>query len=106
LNQSGLEPHLYSMVGMAAVEVADIVQAAATGDESAFTELVTRHHQDMLRVAYVICREPALVESQVAGRWQHVAGHGAGTAPSSGGPITTGQSGKPQKDPWSPAALK
>jgi RNA polymerase sigma-70 factor (ECF subfamily) len=69
MNQSGFEPHLYSMVGMTAVQAADLVQAAATGDESAFTELVTRHHRDMLRVAYVICREPALAEDAAQAAW-------------------------------------
>ena len=69
MNQSGFERHLYSMVGMTAVQVADLVQAASIGDESAFTELVARHHQDMLRVAYVICREPALAEDAAQAAW-------------------------------------
>ena len=57
------------MVAMMAVQVADLVQAAATGDEAAFTELVSRHHQDMLRVAYVICRDPALAEDAAQAAW-------------------------------------
>ena len=69
MNQSGFERYLYSMVGMTAVQVADLVQAASIGDESAFTELVSRHHQDMLRVAYVICREPALAEDAAQAAW-------------------------------------
>ena len=69
MNQSGFGRHLYSMVGMTAVQVADLVQAASIGDESAFTELVSRHHQDMLRVAYVICREPALAEDAAQAAW-------------------------------------
>lgn len=52
-----------------AVQVAELVQAAATGDEAAFTELVSRHHQDMLRVAYVICRDPALAEDAAQTAW-------------------------------------
>lgn len=52
-----------------AVHVADLVQAAATGDEGAFTELVSRHHQDLLRVAYVICRDPALAEDAAQTAW-------------------------------------
>ena len=52
-----------------AVQVAELVQAAATGDEAAFTELVSRHHQDLLRVAYVICREPALAEDSAQAAW-------------------------------------
>jgi RNA polymerase sigma-70 factor (ECF subfamily) len=57
------------MVGTMAVQVAELVQAAATGDEVAFTELVSRHHQDMLRVAYVICRDPALAEDSAQAAW-------------------------------------
>ena len=52
-----------------AVQVAELVHAAATGDEAAFTELVARHHQDMLRVAYVICRESALAEDAAQAAW-------------------------------------
>jgi RNA polymerase sigma-70 factor (ECF subfamily) len=69
LNQSGFGVYLYGMVGSMAVQVADLVQAAATGDEAAFTELVSRHHQDMLRVAYVICRDPALAEDAAQAAW-------------------------------------
>jgi RNA polymerase sigma-70 factor (ECF subfamily) len=69
LNQSGFGAYLYGMVGSMAVQVADLVQAAATGDEAAFTELVSRHHQDMLRVAYVICRDPALAEDAAQAAW-------------------------------------
>ena len=57
------------MVGTMAVQIAELVQAAATGDEAAFTELVSRHHQDMLRIAYVICREPALAEDAAQAAW-------------------------------------
>jgi RNA polymerase sigma-70 factor (ECF subfamily) len=57
------------MVGTMAVQVTELVQAAATGDEGAFTELVSRHHQDMLRVAYVICRDPALAEDAAQAAW-------------------------------------
>ena len=52
-----------------AVQVAELVEAAATGDEEAFTELVSRHHQDLLRVAYVICRDPALAEDAAQSAW-------------------------------------
>ena len=69
LNQSGFGASLYGMVGSMAVQVADLVQAAATGDEAAFTELVSRHHQDMLRVAYVICRDTALAEDAAQAAW-------------------------------------
>jgi RNA polymerase sigma-70 factor, ECF subfamily len=57
------------MVGTMTVQVAELVQAAATGDEAAFTELVTRHHGDLLRVAYVICRDAALAEDSAQAAW-------------------------------------
>ena len=69
LNQSRFGPYLYGMVSTMAVQVAELVQAAATGDEAAFTELVSRHHRDMLRVAYVICRDPALAEDSAQAAW-------------------------------------
>ena len=48
---------------------ADLVLAAAKGDEAAFTALVVRHHRDLLRVAYVICRDPALAEDAAQAAW-------------------------------------
>jgi RNA polymerase sigma-70 factor (ECF subfamily) len=39
------------------------------GDEAAFTELVRRHQRDLLRVAYVICRDLALAEDSVQAAW-------------------------------------
>ena len=49
------------------------LHAAATGDEAAFTELVSRHHQDLLRVAYVICRDPALSEDAAQAAYHRLA---------------------------------
>ena len=69
LNRSGFGRYLYGMVGMMAVQVAELVQAAATGDEAAFTELVSRHHRDLLRVAYVICRDASLAEDSAQSAW-------------------------------------
>jgi RNA polymerase sigma-70 factor (ECF subfamily) len=69
LNQSGFGPYLYGMVDTVAIQGADIVQAAAMGDEAAFTELVARHHRDLLRVAYVICRDAALAEDSAQAAW-------------------------------------
>jgi RNA polymerase sigma-70 factor (ECF subfamily) len=57
------------MVDTMAIEGADLVRAAAAGDESAFTVLVARHHRDLLRVAYVICRDPALAEDSAQSAW-------------------------------------
>jgi RNA polymerase sigma-70 factor (ECF subfamily) len=69
VNQSGLEPALYGMAETMAIQGGELVQAAALGDESAFTELVVRHHRDLLRVAYVICRSASLAEDSVQAAW-------------------------------------
>ena len=47
----------------------ELVRAAAMGDEAAFTELVARHHRDLLRVSYVICRDRALAEDSAQAAW-------------------------------------
>lgn len=52
-----------------AIHSAEIVRAAAMGDEAAFTELVARHHRDLLQVAYVICRDQALAEDSAQAAW-------------------------------------
>jgi RNA polymerase sigma-70 factor (ECF subfamily) len=69
LNQIGPTPHLYVMVDAMAIQVGDLVRAAAMGDEVAFTELVSRHHRDLLRVAYVICRDASLAEDSAQAAW-------------------------------------
>jgi RNA polymerase sigma-70 factor, ECF subfamily len=69
LNQSGPSRYLYGMVDTMAIQGAELVRAAALGDEAAFTELVARHHRDLLRVAYVICRDPALAEDSAQAAW-------------------------------------
>ena len=51
------------------IQSAEIVRAAAMGDEAAFAELVARHHRDLLRVAYVICRDSALAEDSAQAAW-------------------------------------
>jgi RNA polymerase sigma-70 factor, ECF subfamily len=57
------------MVETVAIQGTEIVRAAAMGDEAAFTELVARHHRDLQRVAYVICRDPALAEDAAQAAW-------------------------------------
>ncbi len=54
-----------------AIEISggELVRAAALGDEAAFTKLVMRHHRDLLRVAYVICRDAALAEDSAQAAW-------------------------------------
>lgn len=69
LNQCGPGRYLFDMVDTVAIQGAEIVRAAGMGDEAAFTELVARHHRDLLRVAYVICRDPALAEDSAQAAW-------------------------------------
>ncbi len=57
------------MVDAVAIQGGELVRAAAQGDAVAFTELVTRHHRDLLRVAYVICRDSALAEDSAQAAW-------------------------------------
>jgi len=69
VNQSDPGPYPYGMVDTMAIQGGELVRAAAKGDEAAFTELVARHHRDLLRVAYVICRDPALAEDAAQAAW-------------------------------------
>jgi RNA polymerase sigma-70 factor (ECF subfamily) len=69
VNQSGSARYLYGMVDAVEIQGGELVRAAVMGDEGAFTELVSRHHQDLLRVAYVICRDPALAEDSAQAAW-------------------------------------
>jgi RNA polymerase sigma-70 factor, ECF subfamily len=69
LNQPSLAPHLYGMVHTMAIQSGELVRAAAVGDEAAFTELVARHHRDLLRVAFVICRDSGLAEDAAQATW-------------------------------------
>ncbi len=57
------------MVEAVRAQVGDLVRAAVTGDEAAFTELVARYHRDLLRVAYVVCRDRALAEDAAQAAW-------------------------------------
>ena len=57
------------MVIATEIQAGELVRAAALGDEAAFTELVVRHHRDLLRVAYVICRDAALAEDSAQATW-------------------------------------
>lgn len=57
------------MVVATEIQAGELVRAAALGSEAAFTELVARHHRDLQRVAYVICRDPALAEDAAQAAW-------------------------------------
>jgi RNA polymerase sigma-70 factor (ECF subfamily) len=69
VNQSGFSRYLYGMVDAMEIQGGELVRAAVMGDEAAFAELVARHHRDLLRVAYVICRDPALAEDSAQAAW-------------------------------------
>jgi len=49
--------------------VADIVRLAADGDEAAFTRIVAAHHDDLVRVSYVVCGDADLADEAVAAAW-------------------------------------
>ena len=57
-----------SLAPVATVEPAD-AQLAAAGDAAAFGRLVTRHHAEMARVAYVVTGDAALAEDAVQSAW-------------------------------------
>ena len=69
MNQSEPGSYPYGMVDAMAIQGGELVRAAAMGDETAFTELVARHHRDLLRVAYVICRDSSLAEDSAQAAW-------------------------------------
>jgi RNA polymerase sigma factor (sigma-70 family) len=52
--------------------LAAVVARAADGDEIAFARLVAAHHDDMARVAYVICGDPDLAQEAVQLAWPKV----------------------------------
>jgi len=49
--------------------LASVVARAADGDEVAFARLVAAHHDDMARVAYVICGDIDLAQEAVQAAW-------------------------------------
>lgn len=55
---------------LAAIPTAVVVDAAA-GDRTAFTELVSAYHGDMLRLAMVVSCDPDLANDAVQAAWSH-----------------------------------
>ncbi|HUQ43579.1 MAG TPA: RNA polymerase sigma factor [Candidatus Limnocylindria bacterium] len=47
----------------------DIVSRAAQGDEAAFARIVAAHHDDMARVAFVVCGDVELAQDAVQSAW-------------------------------------
>ena len=46
------------------------VARAATGDEVAFARIVAAHHDDMARVAFVVCGDVDIAQEAVQAAWQ------------------------------------
>jgi RNA polymerase sigma-70 factor (ECF subfamily) len=46
-----------------------LVSLAAGGDEAAFTQIVAAHHDDMVRVSFVVCGDLDLADEAVAAAW-------------------------------------
>jgi len=46
-----------------------MVTSAATGDEIAFARIVAAHHDDMARVAFVVCGDVTLAQDAVQAAW-------------------------------------
>lgn len=46
-----------------------IVASAAAGDVDAFTRIVAEHHQDLVRVAYLVCGDADLAQEAVQSAW-------------------------------------
>lgn len=46
-----------------------LVSQAAGGDEAAFTRIVAAHHDDMVRVSFVVCGDADLADEAVAAAW-------------------------------------
>ena len=46
------------------------VARAATGDEAAFARIVAAHHDDMTRVAFVVCGDVEIAQEAVQAAWQ------------------------------------
>jgi RNA polymerase sigma factor (sigma-70 family) len=49
-----------------------MVASAATGDEVAFARIVAAHHDDMARVAYVVCGDVEIAQDAVQAAWPKV----------------------------------
>lgn len=49
-----------------------MVASAATGDEVAFARIVAAHHDDMSRVAFVVCGDIAIAQDAVQAAWPKI----------------------------------
>jgi RNA polymerase sigma-70 factor (ECF subfamily) len=53
----------------AAETVEGLVRLAVSGDEAAFTRIVERHHEDMVRVCFVVAGDYDIAEEATASAW-------------------------------------
>ena len=49
-----------------------MVASATTGDEVAFARIVAAHHDDMARVAYVVCGDVEIAQDAVQAAWPKI----------------------------------
>jgi RNA polymerase sigma-70 factor (ECF subfamily) len=56
-------------LGSVAEEGADLVAAAAAGDEFAFERLVAIHHEDLRRICHVVTGDPVAADEAVQAAW-------------------------------------
>jgi RNA polymerase sigma-70 factor, ECF subfamily len=66
--------HLWQLGGMTIAlddhdALAAAVAMAAAGDEMAFARIVAAHHDDLTRVAYVVCRDADMAHDAVQQAW-------------------------------------
>jgi RNA polymerase sigma factor (sigma-70 family) len=55
---------------MEAVDIGEsLVAEAASGDEVAFARIVAAHHDDMARVAFVVCRDVRIAQEAAHAAW-------------------------------------
>src|SRR5262245_3048832 len=47
----------------------DVLAGAAAGDELAFARIVDAHHDDLVRVAFVVCGDSDIAHEAVAATW-------------------------------------
>lgn len=46
-----------------------LVARAASGDEVAFAQIVAAHHDDMARIAFIVCRDVQLAQEAASAAW-------------------------------------
>ena len=47
----------------------DVVEHAAAGDQAAFARIVAAHHDDMVRISYLVCGDVEVAHEAVAAAW-------------------------------------